>query len=259
MENLLADTDEFDDDDQRLLIPCKTPPAQNKPSGSFSHGSHHNNSHLNFNSVAQRREGLACGPVYYIPTSGARSKAFSTVSLESHNSASFSTQEDSNHYSVPSGARSKGVSPSQSGPLHLHNSTSLKKHVHGTNSHYADPPSRGSHKGAVKEVALGGEVHGSFKKFEEGSSTAAAQKCVHLPSSHPKAEPNHYVTANEVGLLRPSEVNMKSDASGNSMVHCSQQMIKERNSVQVKEIAILKIITFTVYSIFCIISPQCSE
>lgn len=235
MENLLADTDDFDDDDQRLLIPCKTSPTQNKPSGSFSHVSHHN-SHLNSSSVAQGHEGLACGPVYDIPTGGTRSKAFSTVSLESYNSASLSTRGDSNNYSVPSGSRSKGVSPCQSGPLHLHNSASLKKHVHGTNSHYADPPSRGSHKGAVKEVALGGEVHGSFKKFEEGSSTATAQKCVHLPASHPKAEPNHYVTANEVGPPRPSQVNMKSDASRNSMVHCSQQMIKERNSAQVKEI-----------------------
>ena len=196
---------------------------------------------------------------HYSKPSGSGSKGVSSSQsgpLHLHNSTSLSTQEHGDHYSVPLGARSKGVGPSQSGPLHLHNSTSSKKHVHDTNSHYAVPPSRSSHKGAVKEVALTGEVHGSFKKLEEGSSTVAAQKCVHLPASHPKAEPNHYVTSSEVGLPRPSQVNMKSDASGNSMVHCSQQTIKERNSTQVKEIALLNIITFTQSTPYCASSPH---
>ena len=293
VEDLLADTDEFDDDndDQRLLIPCKTSPAQKAPSGFLSHGSHHN-SHLNSNSVAQGHKGSACGPVYDIPTSGAISKAFSTtqlVSQESHTSASLSRQEHGDHYSVPSGSRSKGHSSSQPGPLylhnsasfsaqghdncysvpsgsrpkgrsssqsdplHLHNSTSLQKHIHDTNSHYTVPPRRGGHKEAVKEVALSGEVHGSFKKLDEGSSTSATQKYVHLPASHPKAEPNHYVTTSEVGVPRPRQVNEKSEASGNSMVHCSQKMKRERNSAQVKGIAILNYLHFSM-----VISPQCS-
>lgn len=307
LETLLADTDEFDDDEHQFLIP----PIQKSPPGFFSHKSHIDH---NFNSTVQGLGAIASAPVDDSPTGAARSTEISSSqssslqpynssslrtqecdshcsvpssakskgiitsqpgSIQSHDSALLSTQEHDNHYSlptgtrfkgdtpfqstslqpnnptslrtqahnshysIPSGARSKGISTAQSSSIQSQNSSSLR--MHPQDSHYSVPQSRSGHKGAFKEVALSsGELHGSFKKVDEGSSTAAAQKSDSIPVSHPKAEPNHYIAPGELGLPRPMQVNVKSDATrGSSMVQSSQQMKQARNSAQVTRISLV--------------------
>ena len=215
--------DEFDDDDeQQFLIPSEKSRVE-KPPGFLSHKSHHD---PNFNSSTQGRLGSANGcPVCDVPTSGAKSKEISTSqsqSLKLDHSASLRTHEHDGNYSVPSAARSKGISTSQSSSFQSRNFASLG--TQANDSHYAVPPSGGGHKGAFKEVALSGDVHGSFKKVDKGSLAATAKKTVQVPVSHPKAQPNHYVAPGELGLPTASQGNVKSDVSGKSLVHGSQQM-----------------------------------
>ena len=257
LETLLADTDEFDvSDDQHQLIPHETSSAKSPSPGFFCHGSQHF-WQQNFNAATQDNGGSTSGSIYETLvvstnsnvhtacTSQSQSLQFQNApfirtqeheshysvplgkpatipqsgSLLSHNSALLNTQERDSHYSVLSGSRSKSVS------------SPLKPNLSRTqvsDSHYTVPPSRGGHKGAFNEVALSGDVHGSFKKVEEGSSTAIAKKEGHAPASHPKAEPNHYVSPGELGLPRQSNQVKK-----NGMITSTPQVRQERHSAQV--------------------------
>lgn len=136
------------------------------------------------------------------------------------------------HDSHTEGAGAKTISsfdhlPPQSQNV---NSASLRAQQHDC----ASPPSKSGHKGAFKEVALSVELHGSFKKVGDGSSTAAAQKnTAHCAGGHTKAEPNHYVTHSELGLQKPSLSYVKPGVGANSMPNGSQQIKQEKSATQV--------------------------
>ena len=272
LETLLADTDEFDDDEKQFLIPHQSSLIQKAQHGFFGHmnsttqghekttsdlvyvspaGSRSSHSLQSHNSVPLRTQVLDS---HYAVPPGTRARGVNTSqfsSLQPQTSASSRTQEHDNHYSVPpsiqatginnsqcssvqtqmsaslrtpkndnhfpvpTGTTARGINTSQSSSLQSHNTGSLKSQAHS--SHYSVPPSR--HKGASKEVALSVEVHGNFKTFDEGSGAAgaaASQKKTNYPASRTKAEPNHYVSPGELGLLRSSLVNKKANDEGSS-------------------------------------------
>lgn len=174
LETLLADTDEFNDDEHQCLIPHQRSPEQKTPTGNFNFGSE-------------------------VPVEGACAKAVT----------------------------SSRVLPQQS---HNSNSVSARTQEHD----YAIPSRRSSHKGACKEVALSVELHGSFKRVDESSATASAQKNItssHTPATHTKAQPNHYVTPSELCFNKHSPA--KPGAGANGMVICSQQIKQEKHNMQV--------------------------
>lgn len=241
---MLADTDEFDDsDDQCPLIPHETVSSKTPSPGFFSQGSQHF-WQQNFNAATKDHGESATGSIYETVVVGTDSKVRTASTSQSqslqfqisvasgkpatipqsgsplsHSSALLNTQEHDSHYSVLSGSRSKSVSS----PLR---SNLSRTQVSG--SRYSVPPSRGGHKEACNEVALSGDVFGSFKNVEEGSSRALAEKKVHAPASHSKAEPNHYVSPGELGLPRQSNQVKK-----NGTVTHNPQVRQERHSAQV--------------------------
>lgn len=179
LETLLADTDEFDNDEHQYLIPRQNSPVQKSPPGYVSH---------------KPCDSLSEGAV-----GGASAKTMSSFH--------------------PLPPQSQNV-----------NSSSLRAQQHD----YAVPPSRSGHKGACKEVALSVDLHGSFKKVGDGASTAAAHKNTgHPPAVHTKAEPNHYVTHNELGFNKPSHGYVKPGAAMNGMPNSSQQIKQEKSASQV--------------------------
>ena len=252
LESLTADTDELDSQDQKFLIPHQ---VQKSHYGSFSQDNfiapqHVNNtcdqvyyrpmgdaSCDNHNSMAAGLRPNEDHPSHmnavqsqispysmtHRPTnhfsiqSGARAKEDSTSLFKSLHSQNSTSQGQINQFSEPPpGARPKGLNDSNSSSSQSHNSESSSKQA--DKSYYSIPSSRGGHKSAVKEVALGGQVHGSFKKLDEDSKASVALNCVDIPHSHPKAEPNHYVAPGELGLPRRTQVQRKPDAQGSNMV-----------------------------------------
>ena len=255
LESLTADTDELDSQDQKFLIPHQ---VQKSHYGSFSQDNNCNFialQHVNNtrDQVYDRRIGdascdnhnsMAAGlkpnedhashmnavqsqnslysrthqPTdHYSMQSGSRAKGDSTSLVNSLRSQNSTSQGHINQFSEPPpGARPKGLNDSNSSSSQSRNSESSRKQAH--KSYYSIPSNRGGHRSAVKEVALGGQVHGSFKKLDEDSKASVALNCVDIPPSHPKAEPNYYVAPGELGLLRPTQVQRKPDVQGSNMV-----------------------------------------
>lgn len=109
-------------------------------------------------------------------TSGTQSSAQQPIS-----SSSLTYHKNENHSSVPMVTRSHEAKSPRSSHLQFCNFMSPKKEQNG--SHYAHPSARMMHKGVVNEVALGQEVHGSFRKIEkETSNGIAAGKNVCAPA-----------------------------------------------------------------------------
>ena len=255
LESLTADTDELDSQDQKFLIPHQ---VQKSHYGSFSQDNNCNfiaPQHVNntCDQVYDRPMGDAsCNNHNSMATglSPNEDHASHMNAVQSQNSPYSMTHRPTNHFSIQSGARAKGDSTSLFNSLHLQNSTSQghinrfsepppgakSKGLNDSNSsssqshnsessrkqahknYYSVPSSRGGHRSALKEVALGGQVHGSFKRLDEDSKASVALNCVDIPPSHPKAESNHYVAPRELGLPRPTQVQRKPDAQGNNMV-----------------------------------------
>ena len=255
LESLTADTDELDNQDQKFLIPHQ---VQKSHYGFFSQDNNCNfiaPQHLNKtcdqvydrpmgDASCQNHNSMAVGlrpnedhashmnavqshnspysrkhqPTdHYSIQSGARVKRDSTSLFNSLRSQNSTSQGHMNQFSEPPpGARPKGLNDSNSSSSQSHNSESSRKQAH--KSYYSMPSSRGGHRSALKEVALGGQVHGSFKKLDEDSKASVALNCVDIPPSRPKAEPNHYVAPGELGVPRPTQVQRKPDAQGSNMV-----------------------------------------
>lgn len=97
-------------------------------------------------------------------------------------SSSLTNPKNENHSSmVPMVTRSQEAISPQSSHLQFCNFMSPKKKENG--NHYAQPSTTVMHKGAMNEVALGQEVHGSFRKIEkETSNGMAAGKNVCAPA-----------------------------------------------------------------------------
>ena len=132
------------------------------------------------------------------------------------------------------GLMERAVSSAHTSPQQPLNSNSGS--VNKTQENQYTTPANGSgYKEAFKEVALSVELQGSFKKIDESSVTASAQKNAapnHNAASHAKAKPNHYVAPSELGFNRHNP--QKSGATTNGMVHCSQQCItQEKLKMQV--------------------------
>ena len=255
LESLTADTDELDSQDQKFLIPHQ---VQKSHYGSFSQDNncnfiapqHVNNtcdqvydrpisdascdnhnsmaavlrpnedhaSHMNAVQSQNSPYSMTHRPTnHFSVQSGARAKGDSTSLFNSLCSQTSTSQGHINQFSEPPpGARPKGLNDSNSSSSQSHNLDSSRKQAH--KSYYSMPSSRGGHRSAVKEVALGGQVHGSFKKLDEESKASVVLNCVDIPPSHPKAEPNHYVAPGELGLPRRTQVQRKPDAQGSTMV-----------------------------------------
>lgn len=255
LESLTADTDELDNQDQKFLIPHQ---VQKSHYGFFSQDNNCNfiaPQHLNNtcdqvydrpvgDASCQNHNSMAAGlrpnedhsshmnavqsqnspySMTHRPTShfsiqsGARAKGDSTSLFNSLCSQNSTSQGHINQFSEPPPeARPKGLNDSNSSSSQSHNSESSRKQAH--KSYYSMLSSRGGHRSALKEVALGGQVHGSFKKLDEDSKASVALNCVYIPPSHPKAEPNHYVAPGELGLPRPTQVQRKPDVQGSNMV-----------------------------------------
>lgn len=255
LESLTADTDELDSQDQKFLIPHQ---VQKFHYGSFSQDNNcnfiapqqvnntcdqvydgpmgdascqnHNSmaaglrpnedhaSHMNAVQSQNSPYSMTHRPTnHFSIQSGARAKEDSTSLFKSLRSQNSASQGQINQFSEPPpGARPKGFNDSNSSSSQSHNSESSSKQA--DKSYYSMPSSRGGHKSAVKEVALGGQVHGSFKKLDEDSKASVALNCVDIPPSHPKAEPNHYVAPGELGLPRCTQVQRKPDVQGSNMV-----------------------------------------
>lgn len=154
---------------------------------------------------------------HYSMQSGARPKGDSTSRFNSLRSQNSTSKGHINQVSEPPpGARPKGLNDSNSSSSQSHNPESSRKQAH--NSYYSMPSSREGHRSALKEVALGGQVHGNFKKLDEDFKASVALNCTDIEPSHPKAEPNHYVAPGELGLPRRTQVQRKPDAQGSNMV-----------------------------------------
>lgn len=97
-------------------------------------------------------------------------------------SLSVTNHKNENHSStVPMVTRSQEAKSPPSNQPQFCNFMSPKKKE--SESHYAQPSTRMMHKGAMNEVALGQEVHGSFRKIEkETSNGMAAGKNVCAPA-----------------------------------------------------------------------------
>lgn len=241
LESLTADTDELDSQDQKFLIPHQ---VQKSHYGFFSQDN-------NCNFIAPQHVSNTGDQVYDRPIGDASCHNHNSMvaglrpnedhashmnAVQSQNSPYSKTHRPTNYFSIQSGARAKEDSTSLFNSLRLQNSTS-QGHI----NQFSEPPpgarpkglndsnssssqshnsesSRGGHRSAVKEVALGGQVHGSFKKLDEDSKASVALNCVDIQPSHPKAEPNHYVAPGELGLPRPTQVQRKPDAQGSNMV-----------------------------------------
>lgn len=132
------------------------------------------------------------------------------------------------------GLMERAVSSAHTSPQQPLNSNSGSVNKTQENQ-YTTPPNGSGYKEAFKEVALSVELQGSFKKIDESSVTASAQKNAapnHNVASHAKAKPNHYVAPSELGFNRHNP--QKSGATTNGMVHCSQQCItQEKLKMQV--------------------------
>ena len=164
--------------------------------------------------------------------SGARPKGDSTSLFNSLRSQNSTSKGHVNQVSEPPpGARPKGLNDSNSNSSQSHNPELSRKQAH--KSYYSMPSSRGGHRSALKEVALGGQVHGSFKKLDEDSKASVALNCADIQPSHPKAEPNHYVAPGELGLPRHTQVQRKPDAQGSNMVQDVRFTKLSRSQVQI--------------------------
>lgn len=255
MESLTADTDELDSQDQKFLVP---PQVQKSHYGSFSQDDNHNfiapqhvnntcdqvfdrpmgdascqnhnsmvvglrpseahSSHMNAVQSQNSPYSRAHQPTnHYSMQSGARVKGDNTSLFNSLRAQNSTSQGHINQFSEPPpGARPKGLNDSNSSSSQSHNSESSRQQAY--KNYYSMPSSRGGRRSALNEVALGGQVHGSFKKLDEDPKASVALNCVDIPPSHPKAEPNHYVAPGELGLPRCTQVQRKPDAQGNNMV-----------------------------------------
>lgn len=255
LESLTADTDELDSQDQKFLIPHQVQKSHygffsqdnncnfiapqhvsntsdqvyDRPIGDASCHNHNsmvaglrpNEDHASHMNAVQSQNSpysKTHRPTnYFSIQSGARAKEDSTSLFNSLRLQNSTSQGHINQFSEPPPeARPKGLNDSNSSSSQSHNSESSRKQAH--KSYYSMPSSRGGHRSAVKEVALGGQVHGSFKKLDEDSKASVALNCVDIQPSHPKAEPNHYVAPGELGLPRPTQVQRKPDAQGSNMV-----------------------------------------
>lgn len=173
LESLLADTDEFDDDDEyQCLIPHQRS-SSDRTTTSIINQTHNKSS---------------------MERAVSSTRTFPQQSLNSNSGSINRTQENQ----------------------------------------YSTPPNRSGHKGASKEVALSVELHGSFKRVDESSVTASAQKNAtpnHNAAPHVKAQPNHYVGPSELGFKRHNPA--KSGATTNGIMPCSQQhTTQEKHKMQ---------------------------
>ncbi|KAJ7391954.1 SH3/SH2 adaptor [Desmophyllum pertusum] len=242
LETLLADTDEFNDEHE-YLIPRQNSPVQKPPSP--GHINHKTQQNPCFKSAAQGHErGSTCFDSLgegSVGCAGAKARSSShPLPPRSHNvssTASLRTQE--HDYAIPPSRswtqeHDYAIPPSRS-RTQEHDYDMPPSRSRTQEHDYAVPPSRSSsHKGAFKEVALSVELHGSFKKVGEGSSTVAAQKTTtHTPAAHTKAQPNHYVAPSELGFHKPSHGNMKPGTTTNGMLHSTRSQQVKHGTQQV--------------------------
>lgn len=151
---------------------------------------------------------------------------------QSHSSASLKIDKNDNYYSVPQGTKSGGSTSPQSSYLQFYNPVSSKKQESGSNFVYR--LTRTWHKGSINEVALSQEVHGSFRKTENESSkdVAAGEEHVCVPTSDPKAEPNHYVAPCELDCPKSTLEHFKSHVAESRMAINSQQVKQKKCSLE---------------------------